>query len=84
VVVFNDAAIDLIRSHQVRSGHPVFGTEFAAPDFSQIGAAYGLAAYRVTDEAECAQAMQTALASGRPALIEAMIDPISYPTTPKQ
>jgi acetolactate synthase-1/2/3 large subunit len=82
VVVFNDSAIDLIRSHQVRAGYPVFGTEFASPDFSRIAAAYGIEGRRVTTPAECQAAMQQAVAARRPALIEAMIDPISYPTTP--
>lgn len=84
VVVFNDAALDLIRSHQVRTGHPVYGTEFISPDFVRLARAYGLDAYRVTTEAACAEAVQAAVASGRPTLIEAMIDPVSYPTTPKQ
>ena len=82
VVVFNDSALDLIRSHQIRSGHPVYGTEFISPDFVGIAQAYGLQAYRVASEAACAAAVQAAVAAGRPTLIEAMIDPVSYPTTP--
>ena len=82
VVVFHDAAIDLIRSHQVRAGYPVFGTEFFAPDFTQIAQAYGLPARRVTTETECAAAVQEGVATRRPMLIEAMIDPTGYPTTP--
>ncbi len=84
VIVLNDSAIDLIRSHQVRAGKPVYGTEFPSPNFAQIAAAYGLAAARVTSEPEYAAALTTALASGRPMLIEVMLDPISYPTTPKR
>ncbi len=34
VIVLNDGAIDLIRSHQRRSGKPVYATEFAPPDFT--------------------------------------------------
>ncbi|RIK35930.1 MAG: hypothetical protein DCC55_28865 [Chloroflexi bacterium] len=82
VVVFNDSALDLIRSAQVRADKPAYGTEFSNPDFVQIAAAYGLNAVRVTDEAACAAALQTALAAGQPCLIEALIDPASYPTTP--
>jgi acetolactate synthase-1/2/3 large subunit len=82
VVVFNDSALDLIRSAQVRAKQPVFGTEFINPNFAQIAAAYGLDAYQVHDEASCLHAIQTALAAGRPCLIEALIDPVSYPTTP--
>ncbi len=84
VIVLNDSAIDLIRSHQVRAGKPVYGTEFPSPNFAQIAAAYGLTAARVTCEAEYTAALTTALASGRPMLIEVMLDPISYPTTPKR
>jgi len=83
VVVLNDSAIDLIRSHQVRAGKPVYGTEFPSPNFAQIATAYGLAAARVTNEAEYAAALTTALASGHPMVIEVMLDPSSYPTTPR-
>ena len=83
VIVLNDSAIDLIRSHQVRAGKPVFGTEFPSPNFAQIAAAYGLSSARVQSEAEYAEALANALASARPMVIEVMLDPISYPTTPK-
>ncbi len=84
VIVLNDSAIDLIRSHQVRAGKPIYGTEFLSPHFAQIAAAYGLAAVRVQHESAYADALVAALASGRPMLIEVMLDPISYPTTPAQ
>jgi acetolactate synthase-1/2/3 large subunit len=83
VVVLVDGAIDLIRSAQIRSRRPVHGTEFPPPDFSRIAEAYGIHAVRVCDEASCDAALQQALASGRPALIEVMLDPVGYPTTPK-
>ncbi len=82
VIVLNDGAIDLIRSHQVRAGKPIYGTEFLSPNFSQIAVAYGLAAARVQNESAYTDALTAALASGRPMLIEVMLDPISYPTTP--
>ncbi|MEZ4727904.1 MAG: thiamine pyrophosphate-binding protein [Caldilineaceae bacterium] len=84
VVVLNDSAIDLIRSHQVRAGKPVYGTEFPSPHFAQIAAAYGLASAQVRSEQEYADALATALAGGRPMLIEVMLDPSSYPTTPRK
>jgi acetolactate synthase-1/2/3 large subunit len=82
VVVFNDGALDLIRSQQVRAGKPVYGTEFSNPDFIQLAQAYHLDAYQVRDEQVCASAIQAGLARARPTLIEAVIDPASYPTTP--
>jgi acetolactate synthase-1/2/3 large subunit len=82
VVVFNDGALDLIRSQQRRAGHAVYGTEFANPDFMRIAEAYGLAAERVANEQQCEAAIAVAVAAARPVLIEAFIDPASYPTTP--
>jgi acetolactate synthase-1/2/3 large subunit len=84
VVVFHDAALDLIRAQQLRAGKPTYGTEFANPDFMRVAEAYHIDGYRVTSEAQCAAAVGAALAARRPALIEAMIDPASYPTTPSQ
>jgi acetolactate synthase-1/2/3 large subunit len=82
VVVFHDAALDLIRAQQLRAGKPAYGTEFANPDFVRIAEAYGIAGHRVASEQQCDAALAAAFAARRPALIEAMIDPISYPTTP--
>ncbi len=83
IIVMNDSALDLIRAAQHRAGKPAYGTEFTNPDFSQIAAGYGLNFHRVADETACDQAIQTAYANGQPTIIEALIDPISYPTTPK-
>lgn len=82
VVVLNDSAIDLIRSHQRRSGKPVYGTEFASPNFCRIAAAYGIESIRVTSEYTLDAAITGALHTRQPALIEVMLDPASYPTTP--
>lgn len=85
VVVLNDGAIDLIRSHQQRAGKPVFGTEFVPPRFDQIGAAFGIDSCRVDSEKGFAKALQQALAApayAGAALIEVMLDPSGYPTTP--
>lgn len=82
-IVMNDNALDLIRSHQKRNGKAPYGVEFANPDWMQIANAYRLAGYRVSNENELTAAIHNALANRKPVLIEALIDPISYPTTPK-
>lgn len=81
IVVMNDSALDLIRAAQHRSGNPTFGTEFTNPDFEKIADAYSLDYYLVADEEACANAVAAGVASRRPTVIEARIDPISYPTT---
>lgn len=83
VIVLNDGAIDLIRAAQLRAKKPVFGTEFTPPDFSQIGAAYGLPAARIDEAGALAAAVEEFIANPQPRLLEIMLDPISYPTTPR-
>jgi acetolactate synthase-1/2/3 large subunit len=83
VVLFHDSALDLIRSAQRRAQKAAFGTEFTNPDFSQIAAAHRLDFYRMTNESEGQAAITQALRQQRPCLIEALIDPMSYPTTPR-
>lgn len=84
VAVLNDGALDLIRSQQARAGKPAYGTEFTNPDFVRIAEAYGLAASRVGDKMELSREVQAAFGRDRPTLLEVMIDPISYPTTPRK
>jgi len=67
----------------VRRGKAVYGTQFRNPDFSLIARAYDLDFFRVSDEAGCLEAVEAAVSLARPVLIEALIDPISYPTTPR-
>ncbi|MFQ5924071.1 MAG: thiamine pyrophosphate-binding protein [Anaerolineales bacterium] len=80
VVVFKDHALDLIRSHQIRNGKPAFATEFTAPDFVQIAEAHGIPAVGVATEGALIAAVERFANSYKPALIEVLIDPSSYPT----
>jgi acetolactate synthase-1/2/3 large subunit len=83
VVVLKDHALDLIRSHQRRSGKPTFATEFEAPDFVRVAEAHGIQASHVSNETAFTAALKRAVESSRPALIEVAIDPRTYPTTPR-
>ncbi len=81
VVVMNDSALDLIRSAQKRRGREVFGTEFSNPEYEHIARAYEVDYRQVNTKQACASAIHDAIEAGQPILIEAMIDPIGYPTT---
>ncbi|MCJ7623844.1 MAG: thiamine pyrophosphate-dependent enzyme, partial [Anaerolineaceae bacterium] len=82
IILMRDDALDLIRSAQTRAGKPVFGTEFTNPDYGLISQGYGIDFYQISAADECEHAIRTACSNGRPAIIEALIDPASYPTTP--
>ena len=84
VVVMNDSALDLIRSAQIKRGKPVFGTEFVNPDYAKIAQAFDIQYFRVESMEECEKAVRTAVAARRTAMIEALIDPLNYPTAPGQ
>ncbi len=81
VMVMNDAALDLIRSAQLRRRRPAYGTEFLNPDFADIASAFGLAYRRVESKAACDAAIRDGIAARAPMLIDVMIDPVGYPTT---
>ncbi len=82
IVIMNDGALDLIRSAQNRAGKATFGTEFTNPNFQKIAEAYGIPCQQVSTADECSAAVAQAIGQNSPVIIEALIDPISYPTSP--
>jgi acetolactate synthase-1/2/3 large subunit len=79
LVVFNDRALNMIKLQQDRRGFSRNGTAFAAAtDFAAAARAFGFEATRVDDEATLDAALESALASGKPWLIEAMVNPEGY------
>ncbi|MCY4540040.1 MAG: thiamine pyrophosphate-binding protein [Chloroflexi bacterium] len=83
VAVMNDSALDLIRSAQTRRRRRAFGTEFRNPDFGMIARGFGLDYRRAETQDECADAIKYGLSTGKPLLVDVMIDPVGYPTTPR-
>ncbi len=83
VAVMNDSALDLIRSAQTRRERRAFGTEFRNPNFGMIARGFGLDYRRAETQDECADAIEYGLSTGKPLLVDVMIDPIGYPTTPR-
>ena len=84
VLLFNNGTYGTIRMHQERE-HPnrVSGTDLMNPDFGQLAAGLGAHFERVSDTVSFKPALERAMASGRPAVIELVTDPerISTRTT---
>ncbi|MFO1069300.1 MAG: thiamine pyrophosphate-binding protein [Geminicoccaceae bacterium] len=76
VLVVNNGMYGTIRMHQERE-YPtrVSGTELHNPDFAALARACGAFGTRVERTADFPQALEEALASGGPALIELKVDP---------
>lgn len=78
VVVFNDHLLNLVKLQQDRRGVDNLGVSFAEVDFVAVARGFGFAASRVDTEEDFSSVLQQALASGRPWLIDARIDPGGY------
>ncbi|VCU70921.1 Acetolactate synthase isozyme 2 large subunit [Pigmentiphaga humi] len=77
VIVANNGMLGTIRMHQERE-YPgrVSGTRLANPDFVALARAFGAHAERIEHEADFPAAFERARASGRPALLELLTDPL--------
>lgn len=76
VIVFNNGMYGTIRMYQERS-YPgrVSATALTNPDFARLIEAFGGHGETVRETAEFAPAFQRAVASGKPAVIELVMDP---------
>jgi acetolactate synthase-1/2/3 large subunit len=76
IFVVNNGMFGTIRMHQERA-YPgrVSGTGLRNPDFAALARAYGAHGECVTATAEFEPALERALASGNPAVVEIRIDP---------
>lgn len=76
VIVANNGRYGTIRMHQERHfPGRVSGTDLANPDFAALARAYGGHGERVDRQEDFAAAFARAEASGRPAVIELLLDP---------
>jgi acetolactate synthase-1/2/3 large subunit len=78
IVIFNDGYLNLIKIKQERQGYAVLGSQFAPVDYAQVATGFGFQAVRVESEAAMHDALQQAVASGEPWVIDALIDPEGY------
>jgi acetolactate synthase-1/2/3 large subunit len=79
VIVFNDSALSQIDIKQQSRGLPVRGVRWRPQEFAPVMNALGGLGLAAHDEAQYEAALDTALASGRPCLIDVEVDPVGYP-----
>jgi pyruvate oxidase len=75
VIVMNDGKLKNIKKEQARDGYPEFGIDFPNPDFASFAATCGGAGFRVEGPGMLDDAISAALASGRPAIVDVLVDP---------
>ncbi|MBU2055106.1 MAG: thiamine pyrophosphate-binding protein [Proteobacteria bacterium] len=82
MVIISDGRLSLIDVKQIKKGYTApKGTCFARPNYIDLGHSFGIPTWRADNEEELRGALAGALSSddGMPKLIEARIDPSSYP-----
>ncbi len=78
VVVFNDHALSLIQIKQEQKGYGEADMSYAGPDFAALARSFGWTAFAAATEIELREALDAALTSEGPALVDARIDPSGY------
>jgi pyruvate oxidase len=74
VVVFNDERLKNIKKEMNRDGYPEFGIEFPNPDFAEFARTSGGLGFRIEDPRDLDAALEEALGSDRPALLDVVVD----------
>jgi pyruvate dehydrogenase (quinone) len=84
VVVINNNVLGQIRWEQmVLLGNPEYGVEFSPIDYAAFARACGGTGITVDDPADCGNAIQRALDTPGPVVIDAIVDPYEPPLPPK-
>ncbi|MEP6766281.1 MAG: thiamine pyrophosphate-dependent enzyme, partial [Gemmatimonadaceae bacterium] len=80
-IVFNDRSLSLIRIKQEKLGYPAVGMSLDGVDWLAAAKTFGIPAWRAHDDEELTHCLTESETTDGPALIEAVIDPASYPET---
>ncbi|MGC9308814.1 MAG: thiamine pyrophosphate-binding protein, partial [Thermoplasmatota archaeon] len=74
IVVFNDGKLKNIKKEQERDGFPEYGVSYPNPDFASFARTAGGEGYRVEEPEKLDEALQKALTSEKPAIIDIVVD----------
>lgn len=83
VTVFDNSKLALIKYEEQVAGVPEFGIHFTNPDFVKFAEACGVFGVRVEDPKDAEDAVKAAIASGKPAIVQAIVEPNEVPFPPK-
>jgi len=75
VIVLNNGRLGFIKLEQEVKGLPEWGTELTNPDFAEFARACGGVGFKVERPEDLAPVMEKAIATGKPAVIDVVVDP---------
>lgn len=83
MVVLRNEKLGFIALEQESAGLPDWGTEIANPDYAKFAEACGGVGFSISHPDEIAPALENALASGQPAVLDVAVDPNALIMPPK-
>jgi pyruvate dehydrogenase (quinone) len=83
IVVFDNGRLGMVKLEQEQGGLPEFGTVLANPDLAAVARAVGMTGIRVTDPADLASGVRTALNTEGPVLLDVVTNPDEIALPPK-
>ncbi len=82
VTIFDNGKLSLIKYEEEALGVPEFGVHFVNPDYVKLAEACGGFGVRVERPEDVHDAIRAAMDSGKPALIDAVVEPNEVPFPP--
>ncbi len=82
-VVFDNGRLGMVKLEQEQGGLPEFGTQLRNPDLADVARALGLTGIRVTEPEEVDAAVQKALGTPGPVLLDVLTNPEEVSLPPK-
>ncbi|WP_409483457.1 pyruvate dehydrogenase [Arsenicicoccus dermatophilus] len=83
VVVFDNSALGMVKLEMLVDGMPDHGTDRTPVDYAAVAAACGIPSVRVTDPTRVRKALQEALATAGPVLVDVVTDPNALSIPPE-
>jgi pyruvate dehydrogenase (quinone) len=83
IVLFNNHRLGMVQLEMETAGLPHYGCDLKNPNFATLAQAVGFTGIRVEDPAEVRPALEKALASSGPALVDVVTDPNVLSMPPK-
>lgn len=83
VVVFNNQRLGMVKLEMETDGFPEYGTILKNPNFAKVGEALGMTGFHVTHPKEVTDALQQALNTAGPVLVNVETNPNELSMPPK-
>ena len=85
VIVFNNSTLGFVKMEMEATGYPEFGdaTDLVNPDFAKWAEACGGVGFSVSEPEELVSALDQALSTARPCIIDVFVDPRELTLPPK-